>query len=65
LTVGESQIALAQYRLKQAEESSDEAAFLLQAAMVIPILAIGVLLFFLGNQNRNDILRKSIRSCSQ
>ena len=30
MTVGESQIALAQYRLKQAEESSDEAAFLLQ-----------------------------------
>jgi hypothetical protein len=30
LTAGESQIELARYRLKQAEESIDEAAFLLQ-----------------------------------
>jgi len=30
LTAGESQIELARYRLKQAEESLDEAAFLLQ-----------------------------------
>jgi uncharacterized protein (UPF0332 family) len=30
LTVGESRIELARYRLKQAEESIDEAAFLLQ-----------------------------------
>ncbi len=30
MTAGESQIELARYRLKQAEESIDEAAFLLQ-----------------------------------